>query len=114
MLTAATIRAHYPLRLVLAFHLPGVELVYYADEAGTALQFQRDDGSWARVPLAGEDTGVVTYGGDDELWKQAEAAWEWWNSVGRPGQDRFGYARGADGRAYVWHLPDGAVWHLPV
>ncbi|MFI9149540.1 methyltransferase domain-containing protein [Streptomyces sp. NPDC053367] len=115
VLTAAAIRAHYPLRLALAFHLPRVELVYYADEAGTALQLQRGDGSWARVPLAGDDTGVVTYGGgDDELWKQAEAAWEWWNSAGRPDQDRFGYARESDGGAYVWHIPDGAAWRLPV
>jgi protein-L-isoaspartate O-methyltransferase len=112
-LTAAEIRAHYPLRLVLALHLPGTELVYSIDEVeGTALQLQRDDGSWARVPLAGEDTGMVTFGGDEGLWKQAEEALQWWNAAGRPAQDRFGYAQEADGSAYVWHLPDGSRWNV--
>lgn len=111
-LTAARIRSHYPLRLLLAFHLPGAELVYHVDEThGTAIQLQRGDGSWARVPLAG-DTGMVTYGGDEDLWKQAEAAWEWWATEGQPSQDRFGYARETDGTAYAWYLPDGTRWNL--
>ncbi|MFI2431323.1 methyltransferase domain-containing protein [Streptomyces sp. NPDC018693] len=112
-LTAAEIRAHYPLRLVLAFQLPGTELVYHVDENGMALQLQRNDGSWARVPLSGEGAGIVTYGDHDGLWKAAEAAWKWWASVGRPEQDRFGYAREADGSAYAWYLADGTLWHLP-
>lgn len=111
-LTAAGIRAHYPLRLLLSFHLPGTELVYHVDDAhGMAIQLQRGDGSWARVPLAG-DTGMVTYGGDADLWKQAEVAWEWWDTAGRPSQDRFGYARDTDGTAYAWYLPDGTRWNL--
>ncbi|MGW0577644.1 methyltransferase domain-containing protein [Streptomyces sp. NPDC002920] len=113
-LTAADFRAHYPLRLVLGFQMPGTEFVYYVDETeGTAIQLQRGDGSWARVPLAGDGTGMVTFGGDEGLWKQAEEALEWWNAVGRPEQDRFGYVREPDGRAYVWHLPDGSRWNLP-
>ncbi|MFJ4735305.1 methyltransferase domain-containing protein [Streptomyces sp. NPDC088770] len=113
-LTAADIRAHYPLRLVLALHLPGVELVYHVDEAGVmALQLQDRDGAWARVPLAGDDTGTVCYGGDGELWRQAEAAWDWWNRAGRPAQDRFGYARDTDGVTQAWYEPDGTRWNLP-
>ncbi|MGW1056333.1 hypothetical protein [Streptomyces sp. NPDC002521] len=77
-----------------------------------SFQLQRGDGSWARVPLAGDNQGMVTFGGDEGLWKQAEAAWEWWNNVGRPEQDRFGYARETDGSAYVWHLHDGTRWNL--
>jgi protein-L-isoaspartate O-methyltransferase len=113
-LTAAEIRSNYPLRLVLAFHLPRTEVVYYVDETeGMALQLQRDDGSWARVPLAGDHQGMVTFGGDEGLWKQAEEAWEWWNNAGRPGQDKFGYAREFDGSVYVWYLPTGSRWSLP-
>ncbi|HLL37423.1 MAG TPA: methyltransferase domain-containing protein [Streptomyces sp.] len=112
-LTAAEIRAHYPLRLALAFHLPGTELVYHVDEGRMSLQLQRSDGSWARVPLDGENTGIVTYGGDDGLWTRAETAWEWWNAAGRPAQDQYGYAREADGGAYAWYLPDGTRWQLP-
>lgn len=111
-LTAEEIRANYPLRLVLAFRLPGTELVYHVGEEGTALQLQRADGSWARVPLVGEHTGMVTYGGDDGLWQEAEAAREWWDAAGRPGQDRFGYARETDGGSYVRYLPDGTLWKV--
>jgi len=111
-LTASEIRAHYPLRLLLAFQLPGTEVVYNVDQEGTALQLQRGDGSWARVPLAGEHMGTVTYGGDDGLWKQAEEAWEWWTGAGRPEQDHFGYAQDPDGSAFAWYLPDGTRWNL--
>ncbi|MFI5973486.1 methyltransferase domain-containing protein [Streptomyces sp. NPDC051452] len=111
-LTAKEIRTHYPLRLVLAFHLPAAELVYHSDEEGLALQLQCPDGSWARVPLAGDNEGVVTFGGNDALWRRAEEAWQWWNDVGCPAQDRFGYARESDGTAYAWHLPSGARWSL--
>ncbi len=112
-LTASEIRAHYPLRLLLAFHLPGTELVYHVDDTdGMAVQLQRGDGAWARAPLAGEHTRMVTYGGDDGLWKQAEAALEWWNVAGRPEQDAFGYAREADGKADAWYLADGTRWSL--
>ncbi|MEI5103234.1 hypothetical protein RB200_37755 [Streptomyces sp. PmtG] len=54
----------------------------------------------------------VTYGGDADLWKQAEAAWHWWNAHNRPTHDQFGYAREASGDASVWHIPDGTRWHL--
>ncbi|NBE50746.1 methyltransferase domain-containing protein [Streptomyces sp. YC537] len=111
--TATDIRGNYPFRLVLALHLPGVEFVYHVnDDGGMSIQIQQADGSWARIPTTG-DTGTVTYGGDTELWKQAEAAWRWWNDAGRPAQDRFGYAREADGSAYAWHIPDGTRWALP-
>lgn len=112
--TAADIRGYYPFRLLLAFHLPGAELVYHSDEAsGTmSVQLQHSDGSWARVPLAGEHIGTVTYGGASEIWEQVEAAWKWWNDAGRPEQDRFGYAREPDGHASVWHLPDGRRWNI--
>ncbi|MGI5353291.1 methyltransferase domain-containing protein [Streptomyces sp. CA-250714] len=112
--TAADIRANYPFRLLLAFHLPGAQLVYHVDDAGTmALQLQHADGSWARAPLGGDNSAAVTYGGDSDLWQQVEAAWRWWNDAGQPPQDRFGYAREADGSAYVWHIPDGTRWDLP-
>ncbi|MCS0602675.1 methyltransferase domain-containing protein [Streptomyces sp. LP11] len=112
-LTAAELRTHYPLRLVLAFHLPDAELVYHHDEEGLALQLQRPDGSWARVPLAGDSAGIMTFGGDESLWQHAEEAWRWWNGVGRPAQDRFGYAREFGGGAYAWYLPSGRRWSLP-
>ncbi|MFI6249072.1 methyltransferase domain-containing protein [Streptomyces sp. NPDC051016] len=111
-LTAARIQAHYPLRLVLAFQMPDTELVYYVDETeGMSLQLQRGDGSWARVPIGG-DRELVTFGGDEGLWKQAEDVWAWWHLMGRPAQDRFGYVRKADGSAYAWYLPDGSRWDL--
>ncbi|GAU68533.1 hypothetical protein SSP35_08_00270 [Streptomyces sp. NBRC 110611] len=112
--TAADIRAHYPFRLLLAFHLPGAELVYHSDETtGTmSLQLQQSNGSWARVPLAGDWLDTMTYGGSPGIWQQAEAAWKWWNDAGRPGQDQFGYVREPDGHVSVWHLTDGHRWNL--
>ncbi|MFJ5812580.1 methyltransferase domain-containing protein [Streptomyces sp. NPDC093108] len=112
--TAADVRSHYPFRLLLAFCLPGAELVYHVDDSGAmGLQIQDPAGSWARVPLAGDGVGVVTYGGDPGLWTQAEDMWRWWTGVGRPSHDRFGYAREADGSAHVWHIPDGTRWDIP-
>ncbi|WP_432107256.1 methyltransferase domain-containing protein [Streptomyces sp. AA1529] len=111
--TAADIRADYPFRLLLAFHLPRAQLVHHIDEAGAmALQLQHPDGSWARAPLA-DGPATVTHGGVRDLWQQVEAAWRWWNDAGRPSQDRFGYAREPDGSAYAWHIPDGTRWDLP-
>ncbi|MFJ4688786.1 hypothetical protein [Streptomyces sp. NPDC088789] len=109
-LTARAFRGTHPLRLVLAFQLPGTELVHHVGEDGTALQFQREDGSWARVPLAG-DTRTLTYGGDGELWTAAEAAWEWWQAAGRPEHDAFGYVREPTA-TYAWYRPDGTLWYL--
>ncbi|GAA1092059.1 MULTISPECIES: methyltransferase domain-containing protein [Streptomyces violaceusniger group] len=108
-LTAADIRAHYAFRLLLAFHLPGAELVYHVDDdtGALSLQLQGRDGTWARAPIADEHTTTVTYGGSADLWRRAEAAWQWWDDHGRPAQDRFGYAREADGHHYAWHIPDG-------
>ncbi|MER6076146.1 hypothetical protein ABT187_46930 [Streptomyces sp. NPDC001817] len=113
-LTAAEIRRNCPLRLVLAFQMPGTEVVYYVDDntGETSFQLQRGDGSWARVPLTGDNQGMVTFGGDEGLWKQAEEAWAWWDNAGRPAQDRFGYTREADGSAYAWHTPSGSRWNL--
>ncbi|CDR06429.1 methyltransferase domain-containing protein [Streptomyces iranensis] len=113
-LTAADIRAHYPFRLLLAFHLPGAELVYHVDDdtGAMSLQLQGRDGTWARAPIADEDTTIATYGGSADLWRRAEAVWQWWNDHDRPAQDRFGYAREADGRHYAWHIPDGHRWPL--
>ncbi|WP_053048425.1 methyltransferase domain-containing protein [Streptomyces antioxidans] len=112
-LTAADIRAHYPFRLLLAIHIPDAELVYHVDDetGAMSLQLQRRDGTWARAPIA-DDPTTVTYGGNADLWRRAEAAWQWWNDHDRPAQDRFGYVREADGHHYVWHLPDGHRWSL--
>ncbi|MFF7023012.1 methyltransferase domain-containing protein [Streptomyces klenkii] len=111
--TAGDIRAHYPFRLLLAFHLPEARLVYHRGDAGVlSLQLQQLDGSWARVPLVGEGVGSVTYGGSLDLWEQVEDAWRWWNDQGRPGQDEFGYVREADGQAAAWHIPGGRRWRL--
>jgi len=113
-LTAAHIRTNYPFRLLLALQLPEAELVYHMDDATgtTAIQIQQPDGSWARVPLNGDITDMVTYGGDPGLWDRAEDAWLWWNKVGRPSQDSFGYSREQDGTAYAWYIPDGTRWNL--
>ncbi|MEU0844816.1 methyltransferase domain-containing protein [Streptomyces sp. NPDC005962] len=111
--TAEEIRRHYPFRLVLAFSLPDVVLVYHsADDSVMSLQLQQADGSWARTPLAGDSVRTVTYGGDLELWQQVEAAWHWWNEAGCPEQDQFGYARETDGSVHIWHLPGGRHWDL--
>ncbi|WP_307826671.1 methyltransferase domain-containing protein [Streptomyces pactum] len=110
--TAADIRAHYPFRLLLAFHLPTVELVYHLDDdtGAMAIQLQHPDGSWARAPLSGPQT--VTVGGSPELWHRVEDAWNWWNLEGRPDHTQFGYRREADGSAHVWHIPTGRAWPL--
>jgi hypothetical protein len=92
--------------------MPDSELVYYVDDTeGTSIQLQRGDGSWARVPITG-NTELVTFGGEEGLWKQAEEAWAWWNYADRPAQDRFGYVREPGGSAYAWYLPDGSRWNL--
>ncbi|MEU8758873.1 methyltransferase domain-containing protein [Streptomyces sp. NPDC048659] len=111
---AADIRAHYPFRLLLSVSLPEAELVYHLDEAGTtALQIQDPEGSWARIPLAGDAARTVTYGGDPRLWARVDSAWQWWCAAGRPSHDAFTYTREADGRAYASHAPTGARWSLP-
>ncbi|QKW10979.1 methyltransferase domain-containing protein [Streptomyces sp. NA04227] len=111
-LTAADFRAHYPLRLLVSAHLPGTELVYHVEDTTTSVQLQRTDGSWARIPLTGDHTSTVTYGGDPELWQRAEAAWQWWNEHGRPTHGTFGYTREADGAVALWHETSGARWAI--
>lgn len=109
--TAADVQTHYPFRLLLALELPDAELVYHsAADGAMALQLQTSDGTWARAPLTGG--GGVTYGGAVDLWRTVEAGWQWWNEQGRPAQDRFGYAREADGATRVWHIPTGRRWDL--
>ncbi|MFF4738759.1 methyltransferase domain-containing protein [Streptomyces sp. NPDC001262] len=111
--TGRDIQANYPFRLLLAFHLAETRFVYHLDDAGTtSFQLQHSDGSWARAPLAGDDIGLMTYGGNGDLWRQVEDAWQWWNDAGRPAQDQFGYVREPDGHASVWHIPDGRRWEL--
>ncbi|MDG4857486.1 methyltransferase domain-containing protein [Streptomyces sp. T-3] len=112
--TGSEIQTHYPFRLLLAFHLRDAELVYHVDDetGAMALQLQQPDGSWARAPLASENTSAITYGGNPALWQQVEAAWQWWNDTGRPPQDRFGYVREPDGTAAAWHIPTGRRWNL--
>ncbi|MBB5939367.1 protein-L-isoaspartate O-methyltransferase family protein [Streptomyces zagrosensis] len=110
--TAQDIREHYSFRLLLAFQLPGAELVYHADAdtGAMALQLQQPDGTWARTPLAGAST--VTYGGSPELWQRVQEAWQWWNEQGRPAQHRFGYRRDPDGSAHVQHISSRRRWAL--
>ncbi|MFD4999620.1 methyltransferase domain-containing protein [Streptomyces buecherae] len=108
---AADVRNHYPFRLLLALDLPEAELVHHpGDDGNTALQLQTPDGTWVRAPLT--DDGSVTYAGERDLWRTVEAAWRWWHEQGRPGQDRFGYAREPDGATRVWHIPTGRRWDL--
>ncbi|WP_309248797.1 methyltransferase domain-containing protein [Streptomyces sp. MNP-20] len=113
-LTAPEIQSHYTLRLLLALQLPETELVYDIDDATGAMsiQLQRSDGAWARVPFIFNAEPTVTYGGDPNLWKQAETTWHWWKAHNRPAHDQFGYVREANGDAAVWHIPDGTRWHL--
>ncbi|GCD45375.1 methyltransferase domain-containing protein [Streptomyces paromomycinus] len=111
--TAADIRANYPLRLLLAFHLPYSTVVYHSADDGTlSFQLQQRDGTWARAPITGDHPHTVTYGGTRNLWTTVEAAWRWWTEHDRPTQDQFGYACEPNGRHYAWHIPDGRRWDL--
>lgn len=110
--TGADFRSNYPFRVVLAAELRDTEFVYHSDSGtGTlSIQLQQPDGTWARSPITGEST--VTYGGSPELWHRVDQAWSWWNEQGRPGQERFGFVREADGSAHITHDDSGRRWNL--
>ncbi|WP_405803510.1 hypothetical protein OG729_00500 [Streptomyces sp. NBC_00210] len=48
-------------------------------------------GSWAAVLFHdGQKVSTVYRGGPRRLWDEVEAAYRWWDAVGRPGIHRFG------------------------
>ncbi|WP_445269615.1 methyltransferase domain-containing protein [Streptomyces sp. DSM 41634] len=110
--SGADFRANYAFRLLLAAELRGAEFVYHSDSATGALsiQLQQPDGTWARSPIAGEQT--VTYGGAPSLWRTVEQMWAWWTEQGRPEQEQFDYVREADGLAHITHRNSGRRWNL--
>ncbi|MER5413931.1 methyltransferase domain-containing protein [Streptomyces virginiae] len=105
-------RENYTFRLLLAAELRGAEFVYHSDAATGALsiQLQQPDGTWARSPIAGEQT--VTYGGAPSLWRTVEQTWAWWTEEGKPEQEQFDYAREADGSACITHHNSGRRWNI--
>jgi protein-L-isoaspartate(D-aspartate) O-methyltransferase len=61
------------------------------------------DQSWAAVrwPKDGYH-GEVFQSGARRMWDEVQAAWRWWDGVGRPGVGRFGLTVRADGTHEAW------------
>lgn len=71
-----------------------------------------DATAWAAVDWDGhsEERFTVWEYGPRRLWSEVEAAYRWWDSVGRPGPERFGMTVAPDGEHSAWlDVPDRLV-----
>ncbi|MBK1785005.1 ATP-grasp peptide maturase system methyltransferase [Prauserella sp. ASG 168] len=79
--------------------------------------FTGDDGSWCAIALDSDERGAreVRYGGPVRIWEQFERVHTMWDTLGRPGWDRFGLTVTPDGFHQMWlDEPDGPFrWSLP-
>ncbi|MDA3648364.1 methyltransferase domain-containing protein [Saccharopolyspora indica] len=59
--------------------------------------------SWARVDLTrGAEKSDVLQFGPRRLWNEADAAYDWWLTAGRPGPQRFGLTISPEGDHTTW------------
>ncbi|MCX2184248.1 methyltransferase [Streptomyces sp. SKN60] len=71
-----------------------------------------DATSWAAVDWDGQsdDRFTVWQHGPRRLWNEVEAAYVWWEHVGRPGPERFGLTTTPDAAEWAWlDSPDRPV-----
>lgn len=85
-----------------------VHTVQRGDDEALVWFISLTDRSWAAVRWSAEgDQGDVYQSGSRRLWGEVEAAWRWWDGLGRPGVDRFGLTVHADGRHETWFEEPG-------
>jgi protein-L-isoaspartate O-methyltransferase len=65
-----------------------------------------DERSWASVDFEGQAPYAVEQYGPRRLWDEIEAAYRWWQEMGRPPTDRFGLTVGPAGRRLWLDSPD--------
>ncbi|MGP4001461.1 methyltransferase domain-containing protein [Streptomyces sp. 8N706] len=79
------------------------------DGIRTAWFYSLTDTSWAAVRFRADADTEVYQAGPRELWSEVEAAYIWWDTVGRPGLDRFGLTVTAEGETSWLERPDHLV-----
>ncbi|MET9507039.1 hypothetical protein ABZX62_00960 [Streptomyces flavidovirens] len=75
------------------------------DGVASRLWLATTDGtSWAAVDFDGhtDERFTVWEHGPRGLWREVEAAYEWWRHVGSPGPERFGVTVAPDGKHTAW------------
>ena len=71
-----------------------------------------DDTSWACAIFRNDHPETTVYqSGPRRLWDEVEAAYAWWEGVGKPGHERFGLTVDAQGQS-AWLDEPGAPWFV--
>ncbi|GAA2119689.1 hypothetical protein GCM10009780_79600 [Actinomadura alba] len=102
----------YDAKFAVGLRLPDVSVRFSdADDGSDDFTFWAFSGpSWARVDVTdGASTYQVRRHGPRALWSEIEAAYRWWEEIGRPATGRFGLAITPD-RQYIYlDSPDNLV-----
>jgi methyltransferase of ATP-grasp peptide maturase system len=105
-------------RFVLQRYVPRLQSISWVrrDDTATVLALRADDASWAEVVLVETQPGrySITQGGPGRIWDGVERAVSVWDSLGRPGRQRFGLTATVDGKHCYWlDSPEGRRLAVP-
>lgn len=104
--------------------MPSRYVRFYAGLIAPGLQFSGSDdidwlltagdGSWATVTAGDAGDYLVSQAGPRRLWDEYTTAAQEWDSMGRPGWDRFGVTVRGDDEQFVWLDSPGSGhrWNL--
>ncbi len=105
-----TVLGEYDVSLAIGLRVPRCNLVVQdGDEDGVYTVWLVDpwSGSWASLEhQPGAEKFAVRESGERNLWQEAEAAYRWWDGLGRPTADRWGLTVTPDDQ-YVWLDTEG-------
>ncbi|MCM3883328.1 methyltransferase domain-containing protein [Frankia sp. R82] len=76
--------------------------------APTLLLSHAPSGSWASL-RSEPDRHEIAQHGPRRLWDELEAAYDWWDGLGRPGCDRFGLTVTPEGQTFWCDQPDQTI-----
>ncbi|MDL4776113.1 methyltransferase domain-containing protein [Actinomadura xylanilytica] len=94
----------YDVSLAVGLRVPRCKLIvtHHDDGAYTVWLVDPWSGSWAGLEYEpGADRFPVRESGERDLWREVEAAYRWWDGLGRPAADRWGLTVMPEGQ-HVW------------
>ncbi|MEV4252494.1 methyltransferase domain-containing protein [Spirillospora sp. NPDC049652] len=94
----------YDASLAVGLKVPHCKLIvtHGDDDAYTVWLVDPWSGSWASLEHpAGAEKFPIRQSGDRNLWEEVEAAYHWWDGLGRPAADRWGLTVTPEGQ-HIW------------